>query len=44
MGKKGLSIDEVFELPKISKGTPKEIEKELDEEGKIQEELQSLEN
>lgn len=36
-----LSIDEAFELPTISKGSPKEIEKELDEEGKYQEELQS---
>lgn len=35
--RKILSIKEVFELPEISSGTPEEIEKELEEEGRKQE-------
>jgi hypothetical protein len=31
-----LSIDDVFNLPVISRGTPSEIEKELDEEANNQ--------
>ncbi|NVM30249.1 MAG: AbrB/MazE/SpoVT family DNA-binding domain-containing protein [Candidatus Helarchaeota archaeon] len=35
--KKIYSIDEVFEMPVIATGTPEGIEKELEEEGKLQE-------
>jgi bifunctional DNA-binding transcriptional regulator/antitoxin component of YhaV-PrlF toxin-antitoxin module len=32
-----LSVDELMELPRISRETPEEIEKQLDEEGRNQE-------
>nr|MDO8109947.1 hypothetical protein [Candidatus Sigynarchaeota archaeon] len=32
-----LTIDELLELPRIAKGTPKEIESELDEASSLQE-------
>lgn len=35
---KVLTIDELLELPRIAKGTPEEIEAELDEEGRLQQE------
>lgn len=37
--KKIYSIDELFDMPIISKGTAKEIEEELDEETKEQEKM-----
>ena len=37
--KKVFSIDEAFDLPIINKQTPQEIEKELEEQGRLQQEL-----
>ncbi len=35
--KKIYSIDEALDMPVIAKGTPESLEKELEEEGKLQE-------
>ncbi len=37
--RKVFSIDEIFEMPIISKQSAQSVEKELEEEGKLQEEL-----